>query len=64
MTIIQVLCYGAGAVCLGVALSLGMLTALSSRYGEGDTRERCLSAVTPLLLLALGLYLILKAFIT
>jgi hypothetical protein len=61
MTIIQALCYGAGSVCLGVALTFGLLTALSARYHDGDKGEGCLSAGVVMLPLTLGLYLILKA---
>jgi hypothetical protein len=64
MTIIQALCYGAGSVCLGIALTFGLLTTLSARYHDVDKGEGCLSAAAVLLPLTLGLYLILKAVTT
>jgi hypothetical protein len=49
---VQLLAFGAGALCLGVALTLGGIFALASRHSE-DSGEGCLG--TFLCLIGLGL---------
>ncbi len=63
MNVTQVLSFGAGAICLGIALTLLLITSLSARYNKPDIVESCLDATVVLLPLALGLFLIAKAVI-
>ena len=49
----QLLAFGAGALCLGVTLTLGVIFALVSRHSHGDSGEGCLG--TFLCLIGLGL---------
>jgi hypothetical protein len=49
----QLLAFGAGALCLGVTLTLGVIFALVSRHSYGDSSEGCLG--TFLCLMGLGL---------
>lgn len=63
MNVIQALCYGGGAICLGIALTFLLITTLAARYNEPNGVEGCLSTVAVLLPLAIGLFLIMKAVI-
>lgn len=63
MNVIQTFCYGAGAICLGIALTFLLITTLAARYNEPNGVEGCLSTVVVLLPLIIGLYLIVKAMI-
>jgi hypothetical protein len=49
----QLLAFGAGALCLGVTLTLGVIFALVSRHSHGENGEGCLG--TFLCLIGLGL---------
>jgi len=49
----QLLAFGAGALCLGVTLTLGVIFALVSRHSHGEGGEGCLG--TFLCLMGLGL---------
>jgi len=49
----QLLAFGAGALCLGVTLTLGVIFALVSRHSHGESGEGCLG--TFLCLMGLGL---------
>lgn len=56
----RLLAYGAGALCLGAALTLGLLVAAASRYSE-DRFEGCLGIVLCLIPLGLAMYFFLRA---
>ena len=49
----QLLAFGAGALCLGVSLTLGVIFSLASRHSHGESDEGCLG--TFLCLMGLGL---------
>ena len=49
----QLLAFGAGSLCLGVTLTLGVIFALVSRHSHGESGEGCLG--TFLCLMGLGL---------
>jgi hypothetical protein len=52
----QLLAFGAGALCLGVALTLGMIFAIASRYSGSDNGDGCLGTVLCLIALGLAAY--------
>jgi hypothetical protein len=52
----QLLAFGAGALCLGVTLTLGIIFALVSRHSHGDSGEGCLGTFLCLLPLGLAAY--------
>jgi hypothetical protein len=49
----QLMAYGAGALCLGVALTLWTIFALASRHSRRDSGEGCFGLI--LCTMALGL---------
>lgn len=55
----QVLAFGAGALCLGVCLTIAVIAAISARYNQGNS-EGCLawSLGLPFLLLAGYLFIL------
>ncbi len=54
---VQLLAFGAGALCLGVALTLGAIFYLASRHSYGDSGEGCLVTVLCLIPLSFAAYL-------
>jgi hypothetical protein len=61
MTVGQTFCFGAGALCLGVALAFALLTSLARQYSEMDAVEGCLNTVFVMLPLILGILLVARA---
>jgi hypothetical protein len=59
--LIRLLAFGAGALCLGVALTLAAFFALMSRHESEDSGEGCLGTGLVLSALAVAAYLFLKA---
>lgn len=52
----QLLAFGAGSLCLGVTLTLGVIFALVSRPSYGDSGEGCLGTFICLIPLGLAAY--------
>ena len=50
------LAFGAGSLCLGVTLTLGVIFALVSRSSYGDSGEGCLGTFICLIPLGLAAY--------
>jgi hypothetical protein len=53
----RLLAFGAGALCLGMALTLGGIFALASRNSYGDSGEGCLGTFLCLIPLGFAAYL-------
>ena len=53
---VQLLAFGAGALCLGGTLTLGLIFALASRHSYEDSGEGCLSTFLCLIGLSLAAY--------
>jgi len=52
----QLLAFGAGAFCLGVTLTLGVIFAMVSRHSHEDNSEGCLGIFLNLIGLSLAAY--------
>jgi hypothetical protein len=52
----QLLSFAAGAMCLGVALTLGLIFALLSRHGSSGEEEGCLGVLLCLAALVVAFY--------
>jgi hypothetical protein len=64
MTPGQVLAFGAGTFCLGIAFTFGLIFALIARHGGGDHNDGCLSTSISLAALTLAAYFFIRALTT
>jgi hypothetical protein len=53
----QLLAFGAGALCLGVTLTLGLIFSLASRHSYDDSGQGCLVTFLCLIPLSFAAYL-------
>ena len=53
---VQLLAFGAGALCLGVTVTIAVIFALASRHSYEDSGEGCLSTFLCLIGLSLAAY--------
>ena len=61
---VQLLAFGAGALCLGVTLTLGLIFALVSRHSREDSGDGCLVVFLCLIPLGLAAYFFFVAVTT
>jgi hypothetical protein len=63
MTFVQLLCYGIGALCIGISLTFALLTTLVKDPAD-DQAAGCLTTLSVVCPLILGVYLIGRAFLS
>lgn len=61
MNIGQLLAFGAGTFCLGIAFTFGLIFALVARHGGADQNDGCLSTAISLIALSLAAYFFIRA---
>jgi len=61
MNIGQMLAFGAGTFCLGIAFTFGLICALIAQHGAPDQNDSCLSTAISLAALMLAAYFFIQA---
>jgi hypothetical protein len=61
MNIGQMLAFGAGTFCLGVAFTFGLIFTVIARHGSADQHDGCLSTAISLAALMLAAYFFIRA---
>lgn len=57
----QMLAFGAGTFCLGIAFTFGLIFAVLAQHGGADRNDGCLSTVISLAALTLAAYFFIRA---
>lgn len=57
----QLLAFGAGTFCLGIAFTFGLVFALIARHGGADQSEGCFGTMIGLAALALAAFFFIQA---
>ena len=57
----QMLAFGAGTFCLGIAFTFGLIFAMIAQHGKADQNDGCLSTVISLAALMLAAYFFIQA---